>query len=374
MSSRRKLAPEAIIDAARDLASGLERSDLLTRPAARAAVVISASTITPESVDWVWPGRLAIRTLTNLVGLPDQGKTLIFIDIAARLTDGSPMPPAPRRPGNRAPQRVLILTLEDSLRHTIVPRLIKARADLTLVDFVQMVRQPDGRPSFLTLAEDLDVLEAQLAAQTYALVVVDGVTGYLGETKTHNDGDVRRVLAPFAALLERQRVAGLSIMHPPKTIANLAYFAGGSVAFTAIPRVSLGVGADPNDDSENPRRVLLKIKGNLYGHVPTLAYRIVADQPAAIPWIEWEPDPVTVNIADVLDPLKETPEDRSARRACQQFLRAYLAEGPKPAREVEAAAKEVGFSSRTIDRAKSGLVDSVKRGLACWEWVIRTAP
>jgi hypothetical protein len=105
----------------------------------RSAVIVPAATITPEVVQWLWPGRLAIGALTNAVGLPDQGKTLLFCDLTGRLSVGSPMPPEPRRPGHVAPQRVLILTLEDSLSHTIVPRLMKAGADLTLVDFVQMV-------------------------------------------------------------------------------------------------------------------------------------------------------------------------------------------------------------------------------------------
>jgi hypothetical protein len=309
-----------------------------------------------------------------MVGLPDQGKTLMYCDIVARLTTGSPMPPITSASVGD-PQRALILTLEDSLAATIVPRLCKAGADLRMVDFVRMVQNIDGSTSLLTLAEDLDVLGAALTDCRYSLVIVDGITGYLGaNAKTHNDADVRRVLTPFTELLDRVGVAGLSVMHPPKTVTNLAYYAGGSVAFTSVPRVALGVAPDPEDESEAPRRFLMKIKGNIYGHVPALAYRIVAEGPAAVPWLEWEPDPVRINIADVLDPMKETPEDRSSRRACQEFLRTYLADGPKPSREVQGAAKAEGFKSRTIDRAKAGLVDSVKRGLGGWDWLLKPMP
>jgi hypothetical protein len=48
--------------------------------------------------------------LTTIVGLPDQGKTLIYCDLAARITTGAPFPPAPRAPGQVEPQRVIILT------------------------------------------------------------------------------------------------------------------------------------------------------------------------------------------------------------------------------------------------------------------------
>jgi hypothetical protein len=340
--------------------------------AGRAAVVVEASTISPEVLTWLWPGRLAVGALTNLVGLPDQGKSLIFTDLAARISTGSPMPPAPRRPGTTRPQRALILTLEDSLSTTMVPRLVKAGADLTRVDFVQMVRQPDGTMSLLTLAEDLDVLAAALHTKQYCLVVVDGITGYLGEAKTHNDSEVRRVLAPFAQALDRAKVAGLSVMHPPKAVTSLAYFAGGSVAFTSVPRVTLGVAPHPDDEGETTRRVLMKIKGNLYGAVPQLAYRIVADGPADVPWLEWEPDPVHVDVADALDPPKEAPEDRSSRKACEAWLRNYLAEGPRDATEVDAAVKAAGFKARTVDRAKRNVADSVKVGLGGWTWRLRS--
>jgi putative DNA primase/helicase len=230
--------------------------------------------------------------------------------------------------------------------------------------------------SLLTLAEDLDALAAAIVGpQRYALLIVDGITGYLGDAKTHNDADVRKVLAPFAALLDRAAVAGLSVMHPPKAITNLAYYAGGSVAFTAIPRVTLGVAPDPGDESPNPRRLLMKLKGNLFGPVPTLAYRIVGDGPADVPRIEWEPDPVVVNLADVLDPLKESAEDRSSRRACEEWLRAYLADGPQPSRDVEKAAEAAGFSRNTLRRAREKVADTAKTGgpgrPQGWTWLLR---
>jgi AAA domain len=265
------------------------------------------------------------------------------------------------------------MTLEDSLSHTIVPRLIKAGADLDMIDFVQMVQNADGTLSLLTLAEDLDVLAAALEATRYALVVIDGITGYLGDAKTHNDADVRRVLAPFAALLARTKTAGLSVMHPPKAITNLAYYAGGSVAFTAIPRVTLGVAPDPNDENEqSPQRLLMKIKGNLYGPVATLVYRIVADGPASVPSIEWAPDPVTVNIADVLDPVKETAEDRCTRRDCEAWLRAQLADGPRPAKDMEQDAKKAGYTKTAVRRSREKVVNVVKRHFdGPWVWTLR---
>jgi AAA domain len=103
----------------------------------------------------------------------------------------------------------------------------------------------DGHTSLITLETDIDVLAAVLTPGRYRLMVIDGIAGYLGSAKTHNDADVRRVLTPFVALLDRAHCAGFSVMHPPKAIVNLAYYAGGSVAFTGVPRVALGVAPRP---------------------------------------------------------------------------------------------------------------------------------
>jgi putative DNA primase/helicase len=343
----------------------------------RAAIVVRADTVTPESMTWLDPGRLAVGALTMGVGLPDQGKTLIACDLMARMTAGMLLAPAPRRPCLVEPRRVLMLTNEDTLATTIVPRLIKAGADLSRVTFIQMVRDADGAVSLLTLQDDLDALEAAIEHERPELVAIDGLVGYLGaDVKSHNDADVRRVLSPFAALLARTRAAGLGLMHPPKVTTNLHYYAGGSVAFTAIPRVVLGIAPDPEDESDTPRRFLAKLKGNLYGRVPTLAYRIVAEHEAAVPVIEWEPEPVAINIADIFDPPKEQTEDRGQRHRCEGWLEDYLADGPHHSREVEAAAEAAGFSKPTLRRARETVCDSVKggaprQGKQQWDWVLR---
>jgi hypothetical protein len=339
-------------------------------PGGRHAVIVAAAAVGPETMTWLDPGRLAVGALTMAVGLPDQGKTLIACDLAARLSSGMPLPPAGRFSDAGARRRTVILTNEDTLASTMVPRLIAAGADLAQISFIQMVRDADGTLSLLTLDEDIDVLEAAIETVDPALVVIDGLAGYLGDVKSHNDADVRRVLSPFAAVLARTNTAGLGLMHPPKVTTNLHYYAGGSVAFSAIPRVVLGVAPDPEDEHENPRRFVAKLKGNLYGRVPTLAYRITAPSEAAVPRLEWEPEPVTVNIADVFAPPQESSEERGSRHECEAWLQSTLADGMKPATEMEQAARKAGFKKMTLRRARERVCDSVKDG-SHWCWFLK---
>ncbi len=344
----------------------------------RTVVVVLASEIEPKHVDWIWPGRLAVGMLTNVVGLPKQGKGLFFTDIAARITHGAVMPPSPitARSNFTEPGRVLIITGEDSAETTTVPRLLAAGADRSRIGLLIMVREPDGSQSVLTLERDVAVLEQELARIPYRLVIIDGLAGYLGKAKTHVDADVRRVLMPFTALLDRLKVAGLSVMHPPKSVTNLSYLAGGSVAFTAIPRCNLLITTDPSDDEETQRRrkVLVTQDGNLHGPVDQLAFSIVVGTDAGVPRLEYETGAVHVNVgASMAPPRPQRDQEREEHdREVEEWLRGQLADGPKPSREVEAEAKEAGMGrdSRALQRAKDKVARSIKVGER-WCWVLR---
>src|SRR4029077_5465862 len=78
-------------------------------------------------VEWLWPGRIPLGRVTLLAGDPGICKSLVALDIAARVTTGAPWPDAPGRPPG--PAGVIIFSMEDDLRDTIKPRLMRAGAD-----------------------------------------------------------------------------------------------------------------------------------------------------------------------------------------------------------------------------------------------------
>ncbi len=51
-----------------------------------------ASTLKPLPTDWLWPGYLALGSLAILDGDPGMGKSLVTLDLTARLTTGRPWP------------------------------------------------------------------------------------------------------------------------------------------------------------------------------------------------------------------------------------------------------------------------------------------
>src|SRR5262245_39358697 len=81
----------------------------------------------PQPLDWLWPGRLVAGRLALIDGDPGVGKSLVTLDLAARLSSASAMPDG-YHPSQ--PSKVLLLSAEDNVKDTVIPRLLAAGADL----------------------------------------------------------------------------------------------------------------------------------------------------------------------------------------------------------------------------------------------------
>ena len=93
-------------------------------PARQSILEQTLDDVEPESVEWLWPGRIPLGKLTILDGDPDLGKSTIALDLAARVSTNGHMPDGTRGPVGD----VLILSVEDGLEDTTVPRLIAVDA------------------------------------------------------------------------------------------------------------------------------------------------------------------------------------------------------------------------------------------------------
>ena len=105
----------------------------------------------------------------------------------------------------------LILTAEDGLRDTLVPRLIAAGADLSKIHFLTGVKTEGADDETLfDLSRDIAVLRKVLKENpNIRILIVDPLTAYLGETKAKENSAVRKVLAPLVKLIEETGVLAL---------------------------------------------------------------------------------------------------------------------------------------------------------------------
>ena len=344
-------------------------------PSGDALICRCASEIAPERVDWLWPGRIARGKHTCFAGEPGTGKSQLATDIEARITMGAEWPCGE----GRAPQgSIIILSAEDGEADTIVPRLLAAGADLGRVHIISAVRIEDkGRRSF-NLRADLDLLERKIVELgDVGLIRIDPISSYLGKTDSHNNAEVRGVLAPIAEMAERMRIAILSITHFSKTgVASttkaLHRFIG-SIAFVGAPRAAFAV---IEDSSDTERRLLLHAKNNLAAPPQGLAFRlkqtIVGDLGKGIvaSRVEWEHEPVTVTADEALAAEAAGAADTSSGVEAENFLQELLAEGPVPAKQVRADVEAAALSWSTVKRAKARLgIKAEKDGMdGGWSW------
>src|SRR5205807_3082914 len=120
-----------------------ELADTLPEPAATGAVLRCFTDIPEQELSWLWPSRIPLGKLTLFAGDPGLGKSLITLDIAARVTRGVDWPDSGL---NEKRGSVIILSAEDDASDTIRPRLRAAGADLDKLHELQAVRRtkPDG--------------------------------------------------------------------------------------------------------------------------------------------------------------------------------------------------------------------------------------
>ncbi len=307
--------------------------------------LIPFAELTEKPLAWFWQDRIPAGKLCFLVGDPDQGKSMLTIDLAARVTCGTAFPDgAPCQPGH-----VLLMSSEDDPQDTILPRLRVAGANLAAVRTL-----PLDKTGFC-LESDLPTLEATLRANPeIRLVILDPLTAYWGASDTGNDKEVRQVLAELWRVMAQTGVTVIGILHFRKSSGSALDRVMGSRAFTAAPRAVWGCG--PHPDGDDPaRHVFLKIKGNLGPPVEGLAYHTVGVGPLGkqIVRLQWEAGSAAYAPNVVFAGTGEKVVDNSPRAEIESWLRDVLANGPLPAKAVGDLADGCRFKWRTVLRVST---------------------
>ncbi|MDO8400584.1 MAG: AAA family ATPase [Bradyrhizobium sp.] len=306
-----------------------------------------ASDIQPERLEWIWRGRIARGKVMLIGGPPGLGKSQVTANIAATVSISGGWPCNE----GRAPEGdAIILSAEDGIADTIVPRLIAAGANRDRVHIVVAATKPDGtgRKTF-SLKTDVDLLE-RLAAQigTVRLIVIDPISAYMGGADGNGNVETREVLEPLAEMANRLGIAVVAVTHLNKGGAGgqtaLNRFAG-SIAFVAAARSAYLIIEDPEDEH---RRLFLEAKNNLGPKSRGLAFRVeqrlVGDDILASN-ISWETDPVMASVDEALSASENrgANEGRTGKDDAADFLRAVLAGGAMPVLEIEQEARAAGL-------------------------------
>jgi hypothetical protein len=277
--------------------------------------ITPADQVIAQPVSWLWPGRIPLGKLVIMDGDPDLGKSLLALDLCARLSTGRPFPDGRPGPGTG---NALVLSAEDTAADTIVPRLQRLGAD---------IRRTDAR-----------------------LAVIDPIMAFLDDSVVcASDQSVRRVMSPLMQLADKHRCALLMHRHLNKQGGSRAVYRGlGSIAFVAACRFAMLVARDPTAPA---RCVLAQVRNSLAGPQPSLGYQVAATD-GALPTVEWLG--VSHHSANNLLAGAANVDDRPRDQATV-FLEQFLADGPRTSEDVWQAVEQAGIAQRTLERAKKDL-------------------
>src|SRR5215207_6817397 len=328
---------------------------------------ISASSVKPEEVEWLWDKRSPYGKLTIFDGDPDQGKSVVTMDIAARVSRGRGFPDgATCDVGN-----VAIANVEDGVADTIVPRLMAHGADLERIEIINGIPGSDGNTRILDIPGDVPMLEQLVESRNIKLLIVDPVLTMLGGD-ANKDQDARKALTPLRDMAERTGCAVIAVRHLNKSVGLKAIQrGGGNMGLIGVARAGAFFATDPEDEK---RRIMAQHKSNLAEKAPSLLYRIVGAEVvhegvsiqnvARIEWLGTSEYDANGLAAD-----GNTPHERSELEDAKEFLREELSAGPMWAKQVFRDAEEAGVAKITLRRAKTQLkVKSEKIGVEGWQW------
>jgi hypothetical protein len=329
-----------------------------------------------EPVHYLVPGYLPLGKLVLLAGDGGHGKSVLTLHLAACLSRGwrclglegyEPHPPCD----------ILLISCEDDLNDTIVPRLLSAGADLRRVFHVEGVRDKDGKVLPFSLAH-YEQLEAELARRPEVrLVVIDPAGAYVGKSGVvdHRDSELRSLLGPLSELAARRQVTILLVKHVVKgATAKAVHKVSGSAGYVNAVRAAFLVAPDSNDPE---KKLLLPLKGNLGkkpaglafgmvavpqdvcdgiladygGHLTDEDQELLAGQLFRLQWlgqVDVDPDDLMSEQA-----RREKPPGKVEQAA--EWLQKFLAEYAYPSEEIIAAGKEAGFRRGTLFDAKKEL-------------------
>lgn len=331
-----------------------------------------ASEIQVKPINWLWKGRIARGKVSMIAGDPGLGKSQLTISMAAIVTNGGIWPVDNTKCNSGS---VIFLSAEDDAADTIVPRLKAANAIVDSVYIIDAVldhvdQHGNAIPKHFNLATDLGRLDKMLShLKNVALIVIDPITAYLGDTDSHKTSDVRALLAPLSKLAEKHNVAIICVSHLNKSRSNDALSrvtVTGSLAFVAAARAAFVVAKDKDDSN---KRLFLPMKNNIGNDQTGLAFTLetsIVDSNIETSRIVWNSDSVSITANEAMSPHE--PDEKSALEEAEEFLCDLLVNGAVSATKVKKSSEAAGHTWPTVRRAKDNLKIKPKKIGTEWQW------
>jgi putative DNA primase/helicase len=253
------------------------------------------------SPDYVWAPFIQSGQVTILCARGGTGKSMLAVDVTARVTTGADMPDGS---AGQSPANVVYVSLEDSPEFALKARLRHAGADLSRV---YDASEFDGRP--FDIVRDISRLYEVSADVAPALIVIDTLSAASPVSLTAVKPVRTLIVGPLLALAAQTGSAVLLIHH----LTKAGQMAGSQALMDSVRQV-LAVTPAKTDSRV---KVLSIVKTNIGSAVaPSASYRIV-DGPS-IEWLDSSSvistAPVGTAKAKILLALQESAVPMSAQQ------------------------------------------------------------
>lgn len=331
--------------------------------------IVNMNDIPALPILWLWPGWLPLGKMTILAGAAGCGKTNLSLALIATITTGGFFPDGLRCEN---PGKVLIYSTEDDPADTLKPRLIANDADISKVSFIAGRTNHEGKLEPFDPAKDFPKIEKYIKDNPdLKLLMIDPIISAVsGDMNKAND--VRRSLQPLVDLANQYNFAILGITHFAKGSVNNnpADRILGSQAFSALARMAWTAARRETEGDY----IFVRAKSN----ISTLDGGIRYDLESMI--VENIIETTKTTWLGVIDgaakELLNTAElsgceNNSVVDAAKEFLIELLSTVDKmSSKDVQAQAKEAGFSLASIRRAQERLNIKPFRphGEKSWFW------
>jgi putative DNA primase/helicase len=343
----------------------------------------TASDIKEQETDWIFPGYLAKGELTLLAGPPNVGKTTIACYLAAAMTveDKAPLNEEIKAisPGN-----VVYISVEDSEKKSVKPRLMAAGANLDHVHVLDVLSGKNGgKPFSFSNDEDIERL-VQLNFNfegTLDLIIIDPIYFAVDGDFTSNS-KARKAYERLRSIAQLLNCAVLGIAHTvksPKGKGALERITSPS-ALREIPRIILvaaEIAEKPTEGGGN--YVLICAKNNLGRTGGGLEYDIleteISNSVVKSNTLFKVTKVLSGSAEDILVNAEKSKRNATPRKIdiAKSLLLEKLQNGDViPGKELIELANSNGISENTLKAAKKELrVQSRKRqGDGISEWFI----
>ncbi|UYZ84343.1 AAA family ATPase [Entomomonas sp. E2T0] len=316
------------------------------------ALLVNASTVTPQSIRWIWPNYLARGKLHILSGQAGTGKTTLALAIAATISNAGEFPDGfcCKQSG-----QVLIWSAEDDLNDTLLPRLLALQANINTIYIIQgRKNQLTGQIEPFDPATDIHLLIDTVKDIGFVdLMIIDPIVSMV-KGDMHKSTDVRSSLQPLVDFANRIDCAILGITHFSKGTQHSSPLerVTGSLAFGALPRI---VWVTAKDHDEN-KHLLAIAKSNIGQDNIGIYYHLKqVDLPEGFSasCVNWG-DPVNKQALRQLSQLEQKTDQRTHTEPVTT-LQSILQRDKLPSNKIKQLMKDNGFTEKQIRTAREKL-------------------